>query len=281
MIYEIYILYKENKMPLAHYYIKQLPIDNTQLVSGFLAALTNFASEIGERVIESLTFKTLKFVYGYFKEIFIVFIVDKPDEDLIIKDKIRSVGEAFLLKYGNILDDWDGNSDVFNEFDSIVRSVIKSVLKIVLLGSGGVGKTTISKLLKGETIPIEHIPTIGAGISELLISGEVKLMVWDIAGQNRFRQIWEDFISGADIIFLVTDSTPDNLKETKTIYLLYKEKVEPNCNFYAIANKQDLPNAISPKAVEEELNIKTKKLLPYRLVQIMGMVLFDTKTLLM
>ena len=233
-----------------------MPIDNPKLVSGFLAALTNFASEIGEHVIESLTFKTLKFVYGYFGDIFIVLIVDKEDDEQIIKGKIRAVGEAFLLKFGNILPEWDGNTEDFDEFNDIISSVIKSVLKIVLLGPPGVGKTTISKLLKGETIPLQHIPTIGAGISELLISGEVQLMVWDMAGQDRFRPIWEDFISGADIIFLVSDSTEEKLNQSKEIYELYRDKVEDSCNFYAIANKQDLESALSPEQVGNILKMK-------------------------
>ncbi|NHI91114.1 MAG: GTP-binding protein [Candidatus Lokiarchaeota archaeon] len=256
MIYEIYILYRENKVQLYQYSLKKMPIENPKLVSGFMAALTNFASEIGEQIIESLTFKTLKFVYGYFGDIFIVLIVDKEDDEQIIKSKIRAVGEAFLLKFGNILENWDGNAEKFNDFNDIIVSVIKSVLKIVLLGPPGVGKTTISKLLKGETIPIEHIPTIGAGISELLISGEVQLMVWDMAGQDRFRPIWENFISGADIIFLVSDSTQESLNQAKEIYDIYKDKVDENCNFYAIANKQDLDGALSPLNVGEILNVK-------------------------
>jgi len=257
MIYEVYILFGKNKVQLFHHGLEKLPIDNPKLVSGFLVALTNFAIEIGENVIESLTFKTLKFVYSYFKDVFVTFVVDKEDEEALIKDKIRSVGEAFLLKYKGILDDWDGDDSVFDDFADILKSVIKSILKIVLLGAPGVGKTTISKLLKGEIIPLEHIPTIGATISEYLVSDEFELVVWDLAGQERFHTIWKEFMSGAEVVFLVSDSTPENIKETKEIYENNKDNVDSNCGFYTIANKQDLDGAKSPKEVEEIIGVKS------------------------
>ncbi len=257
MIYEVYILFGKNKVQLYHHALEKLPIDNPKLVSGFLIALTNFATEIGENVIESLTFKTLKFVYSYFKDVFVTFVVDKEDEEALIKDKIRSVGEAFLLKYKPMLDEWDGDESVFDDFTDILKSVIKSILKIVLLGAPGVGKTTISKLLKGETIPVEHIPTIGATISEYLVSDEFELVVWDLAGQEQFTPIWKEFMSGAEVVFLVSDSSLENINETKMIYENNKEKVDSNCAFYAIANKQDLENSRSPSEVEEIIGIKS------------------------
>ena len=63
----------------------------------------------------------------------------------------------------------------------------KTESKIVLIGDGGVGKTTfIKRHLTGE-VEKKYIATMGAEvhpISFFTTRGEIKLNVWDTAGQE-------------------------------------------------------------------------------------------------
>ena len=75
----------------------------------------------------------------------------------------------------------------------IVPSKKKKPLKLVLLGEGGVGKTTISKSYidnyfftkSKQTIAVEfHSKTITHSNNEVS-----KLQIWDLGGQEHFKQM--------------------------------------------------------------------------------------------
>jgi signal recognition particle receptor subunit beta len=67
--------------------------------------------------------------------------------------------------------------------------------------------------------------------------------------------MWQDFLRGTGLTVLVCDSTEDNIKKTKEIYKKFSRYM--NTKIIAIANKQDLPNAISAKKVQKKLGIPT------------------------
>ena len=66
----------------------------------------------------------------------------------------------------------------------------KNLLKIVVLGDSGVGKTTLlQQYLNGKAAVGHSKPTIGADFSkkEMLIDNTVvTLQIWDTAGQEKF-----------------------------------------------------------------------------------------------
>jgi GTPase SAR1 family protein len=75
----------------------------------------------------------------------------------------------------------------FEVFDPIVDSIHKNLRpKISLVGFSGVGKTTITKLIRAEEIPVQHIPTITGDIATVKI-GKLHFHLWDFAGQEQFK----------------------------------------------------------------------------------------------
>ena len=61
------------------------------------------------------------------------------------------------------------------------------VLKVILLGDGGVGKTSLRKRFLGERLQKDYMPTLGAdfAIKRLEIDGQTfKYSIWDLAGQR-------------------------------------------------------------------------------------------------
>jgi small GTP-binding protein len=82
------------------------------------------------------------------------------------------------------------------------------VIKILVIGEGGVGKTTlIHKLVTGKYS--DHPMTIGMGFATKVMrtrdGKDVKLQLWDIGGQSRFRLFLPSAKGGAKGVILVFD----------------------------------------------------------------------------
>jgi small GTP-binding protein len=81
-------------------------------------------------------------------------------------------------------------------------------LKVVALGSSSVGKTSIiHRYCNGAFLP-RLVSTIGAGFftHTLIVNGtEVTLLLWDTAGEERFRSVAPSLLRGANGLILVYD----------------------------------------------------------------------------
>merc|ERR1719419_1980030 len=85
----------------------------------------------------------------------------------------------------------------------------KVLLKIIILGDSGVGKTSILHKYVSNKFIEEHKATIGADFStkEITIDDNrlITLQIWDTAGQERFQSLGNAFYRGADACILVYD----------------------------------------------------------------------------
>ncbi|MFX1239329.1 MAG: ADP-ribosylation factor-like protein, partial [Promethearchaeota archaeon] len=127
--------------------------------------------------------------------------------------------------------------------------------KISLIGYSGVGKTTISQLIKADEIPMQHIATINGEISTIKI-GNLNFLLWDFAGQEQFGLLWNSFIKGSDAVLIITDSTVENVDKSKNFIELAK-KGAPHAHLAIIGNKQDRDGAITTKEIERLTGIKS------------------------
>jgi len=119
-----------------------------------------------------------------------------------------------------------------------------------LIGEGGVGKTSLLSLLQGREVLEKRVPTVGLEVEDSVLNG-TNCSIWDLAGQERFKFMWQDFLRGAGLAVLVCDSTDKNLEKTKEIYDRFIRTI--GTKIIAIANKQDLPGALSAKEVQKKL----------------------------
>ena len=81
-------------------------------------------------------------------------------------------------------------------------------LKLVLLGDGRVGKTSIRKKYLGLGFPTEYLETLGADFSiktTKFQNLDLRYQIWDIAGQPRFNQIRKSFYMGAQAALVLYD----------------------------------------------------------------------------
>jgi len=85
------------------------------------------------------------------------------------------------------------------------------IFKVILLGDGAVGKTSLIRRYMEGKFKIDYLPTIGSQIYTKVIQEEkntkVTLVVWDISGQPAFSSIRSDYYKGARGVVLMFDLT--------------------------------------------------------------------------
>merc|ERR1712113_1231752 len=80
----------------------------------------------------------------------------------------------------------------------------------VLVGDGGVGKTTLVKRHETGEFKTRYIPTLGVEVSRLKFEtdcGPILMNVWDTAGQEKFGGLRDGYYVHADCAIIMFDVT--------------------------------------------------------------------------
>lgn len=126
-----------------------------------------------------------------------------------------------------------------------------TVLKVVILGDGGVGKSCLMNRFVSDRFDENSFHTIGVEFlnKEIEHNGEIyTLQIWDTAGQERFKSLRTPFYRGSDMC-LLTFSLDDaksfhNLDTWRREFIHYAD-VKADFPFMVVGNKLDLPRAVS------------------------------------
>ncbi|KAI8981458.1 P-loop containing nucleoside triphosphate hydrolase protein [Pilobolus umbonatus] len=85
----------------------------------------------------------------------------------------------------------------------------KDILKVVLIGDGGVGKTSLRNQYIHKKFTNAYKATIGADFIAKEVETEdgrkIMMQIWDTAGQERFQSLGVAYYRGADACILVYD----------------------------------------------------------------------------
>ena len=124
------------------------------------------------------------------------------------------------------------------------------LLKVIILGDSGVGKTSLMNQYVKKKFTTKYKATIGADFlnKEVVIDNRiVTLQIWDTAGQERFQSLGVAFYRGADCCVLVYDvtlpSSFKNLESWRDDFLIQASPRHPEkLPFVVLGNKVDLEN---------------------------------------
>ncbi|KAF1842486.1 GTP-binding protein yptV5 [Cucurbitaria berberidis CBS 394.84] len=119
--------------------------------------------------------------------------------------------------------------------------------KIVVLGSQGVGKTSlVHRYVKNAFTPPTTQSTIGASfltkrVMDIDTSTVVRLQIWDTAGQERFRSISKLYYRGANAAVLCYDITdPQSFEEMGRWLKELKTNLGDDIILHVVGTKSDV-----------------------------------------
>jgi len=121
----------------------------------------------------------------------------------------------------------------------------ETVYKVLLLGDTTVGKTCFLMKYTDKTFQDIHMATIGLDYRlktmKLKSGKDIKLQIWDTAGQDRFRAITKNYYKGSHGIILIYDVTNlQTFENVKNWVSQIREEAANNVVIYIAANKIDM-----------------------------------------
>mmetsp|Transcript_50096 Transcript_50096/g.104269 ORF Transcript_50096/g.104269 Transcript_50096/m.104269 type:complete len:197 (+) Transcript_50096:99-689(+) len=152
------------------------------------------------------------------------------------------------------------------------RMIGSKEMRILMLGLDAAGKTTILYRLKLSEV-VTTIPTVGLLGSSLLLRNpgsfkefnvetveyrNINLTIWDVGGQDKIRRLWRHYYQGTDgLIFVVDSSDRDRINDARDeLHHMLGEPEMEKAALLVLANKQDLPNAMSASDVMHALELQ-------------------------
>ena len=143
----------------------------------------------------------------------------------------------------------------------------EEVIKIVLLGESGVGKTNLINVSMGK----EFQQNSDSSLSSSFVSSDYKVgnkvytyVLWDTAGQESYRSLNKIFIKNTKVvIFVYSIENYKSFQELDYWITIAKEELGDNSIYAIIGNKSDLYDEQEVKDEEaekyaEEHNMKIK-----------------------
>lgn len=137
-------------------------------------------------------------------------------------------------------------------------------------GLDNAGKTTILKRFNGESID-EISPTLGFNIKTLEHRGKFQFQVtlsqklnptsisgytlnlWDVGGQKSLRSYWRNYFESTDGLVWVVDCADRMRMDAcrNELNILLEEERLAGATLLVLANKQDLPGALSAPEIKD------------------------------
>jgi len=139
------------------------------------------------------------------------------------------------------------------------------LFKIVFLGEGAVGKTSLVGRFVYDSFEGDYLATIGTDIHLKMVQVDdvlVKLVIWDIAGQDNFAQLRKAYYMNASGAFYIFDTSRAETVERVDEWVQALYTVTGEIPLIICENKTDLESAISQKtrdAISKRLDVKMIK----------------------
>ncbi|MBS3794670.1 MAG: hypothetical protein KGY80_07225 [Candidatus Thorarchaeota archaeon] len=132
------------------------------LISGFLTALIQFGEELssGNRV-HVIDFANFDICLSLRNNIMVAAAIDKTDDGNAAMALLADINNAFVNKYSDVLEGWDGNLEPFQEFTETIDEITER------------GKASEKKVM---------VPVLDGRVSPMLVRlGQMEQSTYDVA----------------------------------------------------------------------------------------------------
>ncbi|KAJ1686061.1 hypothetical protein LUZ63_017451 [Rhynchospora breviuscula] len=143
------------------------------------------------------------------------------------------------------------------------RLFTKSEMRILMVGLDAAGKTTILYKFKfGEVV--NTLPTIGFNV-ETVEYKNISFTVWDVGGQDTVRRLWRYYYQNTQgLIFVIDSNDKERIIEARDeLHRMLNEDELRDAVLLVIANKQDLPNAMTAAEITDKLGLHSLRQRPW------------------
>lgn len=157
------------------------------------------------------------------------------------------------VRMGNQLTEMSSNTPVLPNLQP---------LHVVVLGLDSAGKTSLLYRLKLHEF-VDTIPTKGFNMERVKVpvapgsSRTTTFQAWDVGGHEKLRPLWKSYTRRTDgLVFVVDSSETERLDEAKAeLQRVCRAPENQGVPVLVLANKQDLPQAVSELEVEKSLGL--------------------------
>ncbi len=181
-------------------------------------------------------------------------------------ETIREIPSAYKALYEGARDD-PGIPQASLEVQEILKEFLSSLpaenppreesaaLKLFVFGLDRAGKTSIIKHLQSGSF-LKTQPTTRANIIRLLFN-QMQLVMFDMAGQKRFRNSWSNFLKNPSALVFVLDSTePERFQEAANeLNRVLESPKAGSAPLLVFANKSDLLKKYDEKTLVNSLKL--------------------------
>jgi Ras-related protein Rab-6A len=130
----------------------------------------------------------------------------------------------------------DSNNDSMEDSVNVTRH------KIIFVGDAGVGKTTIISRIMDNPFNDAYEPSIGVDFMSKSISfrgQNIKLQMWDTAGQEKYKGLIPSYVRNSSIVFLIYDVSVKTSFDNIPTWINFIRSIENN-TLVLCGNKIDL-----------------------------------------
>lgn len=130
--------------------------------------------------------------------------------------------------------------------------------KVMLAGNFGVGKTSLFNRFIHNTFNESYFTTIGVKVDSKIVNtpkGNLKLMIWDIAGEVNQDKVPKTYWLGAKGVIYVFDLTRPTTWEGIKEDLAFIESTLPGVSIRIVANKKDLVEALRISEAQNRFSV--------------------------
>ena len=128
--------------------------------------------------------------------------------------------------------------------------------KVIIIGDSGVGKTTMLTQFIHERYNNQRDLTIGVdfGSKYINVNGvDVRLQIWDTAGQECFRSISRSYYKGAKVAIIVFDAANNKYKDQLNLWINDLNMHNNNVKIIIVCNKKDKLSAYQQTNITQNI----------------------------
>nr|GAT60362.1 predicted protein [Mycena chlorophos] len=146
---------------------------------------------------------------------------------------------------------------IFTSFFQWISGIFFSKsAEIAIVGLQASGKTSFVNVIGSGQWSEDVVPTVGF-IFRKVRKGNVTLKIWDVAGQPKFRSMWERYCHGVDAIVFIVDSADAEKFNTARFELhqLLSQSALGGVPLLVLGNKNDLDGHVPVKDLIRDLQL--------------------------